>query len=92
MTSTRVERGPLRMRLLSWGIAYTPAAALAVLLPKCPLCIAAQLALIGVSIPLPSYARWIAIVSSIVLGAAVLLLRRKAGATRARRTRRCACR
>ena len=66
MTSTRVERGPLRMRLLSWGIAYTPAAALAVLLPKCPLCIAAQLALIGVSIPLPSYARWIAIVSSIV--------------------------
>ncbi|MEY4582737.1 MAG: hypothetical protein RL701_7440, partial [Pseudomonadota bacterium] len=46
-----VEARPLpakpRAPLLSWGIAYTPAAALAVLLPKCPLCIAAQLALLG---------------------------------------------
>jgi hypothetical protein len=77
MTNTRVERGPLRTRLLAWGIAYTPAAALAVLLPKCPLCIAAQLALIGVAIPLPSYARTLAIAFSIVLGTAILWTRRK---------------
>lgn len=75
--STRAERGTLRARLWTWGLAYTPAAALTVLLPKCPLCIAAQLTLIGVTIPLPSYARWLAIALSVVLGTAVLLLRRK---------------
>jgi hypothetical protein len=65
------------MRLLSWGAAYTPAAALAVLLPMCPLCIAALLALIGVTIPLPSYARAIAIVTRVVPATAVLWMRRK---------------
>jgi hypothetical protein len=86
MTSTRVERGSLRTRLLAWGAAYTPAAALAVLLPKCPLCIAAQLALIGVTIPLPSYARTLAIAVSLGLGTVVLWMRRKR-----RNSAACAC-
>jgi hypothetical protein len=75
MTSMRAERAPLRTRLLSWGLAYTPAAALAVLLPKCPLCIAAQLALLGVAIPLPSYARALIVAVSVVLGTVVIVAR-----------------
>jgi hypothetical protein len=85
MTNIRVERGSLRTRLLAWGAAYTPAAVLAVVLPKCPLCIAAQLALIGVTIPLPTHARAITIAISVVLGSAVLWMRRK------RRGASCAC-
>ena len=71
---------PRAERIWVWGLAYAPSAALLVLLPKCPLCIAAQLALIGVTIPLPSYARWLAIAFSVVLGTALLLLRRKRAA------------
>lgn len=63
--------------MLTWSFAYTPAAALAVLLPKCPLCIAAQLALLGVTVPLPSYSRGLVIAASFVLGTIVLFLRRK---------------
>jgi hypothetical protein len=77
--STRADLGTPRVRLFSWGLAYTPAAVLAVLLPKCPLCIAAQLALLGVTIPLPSYARALAIVASVVLGTAVIFARRRRG-------------
>jgi hypothetical protein len=77
--STRAEPSTLRARLLSWSLAYTPAAALAMQLPKCPLCIAAPLALLGVTFPMPSYARTIAIAASFMLGTAVLLLRRKRG-------------
>jgi hypothetical protein len=75
MTSMRAERATLRTRLLSWGLAYTPAAALAVLLPKCPLCIAAQLALLGVAIPLPSYARALIVAVSVLLGTVVVVAR-----------------
>jgi hypothetical protein len=74
--STHAEASSPRARLLSWGIAYTPAAVLAVLLPKCPLCIAAPLTLIGVAIPLPSYARTLGIVASLVLGTLFILARR----------------
>jgi hypothetical protein len=77
--SMRAEPRTLRVRLLSWGLAYTPAAALAVLLPKCPLCVAAQLALLGVTIPLPSYARVLAVMASVVIGSVVILARRKGG-------------
>ncbi len=77
MTRTRLEASAPRVRLKSWGLAYAPAAALAVLLPKCPLCIAAQLALIGVTIPLPSYARVLIIALSAALGTAVLVLRKR---------------
>jgi hypothetical protein len=74
------EPGTRPKRLLAWGLAYTPAAALAVLLPKCPLCIAAQLALIGVTISLPSYARTLAVIASLVLGSVVIIVaRRKRG-------------
>jgi hypothetical protein len=71
------QPGAPRTRLLSWGLAYTPTAALAVLLPKCPLCIAAQLALLGVTIPLPSYARTLAVVASLVIASVIMLARRK---------------
>lgn len=77
--STRAESSTLRSRLLSWGFAYTPAAAFALLLPKCPLCIAGPLALIGVTLPLPSYARGLAIALSVVLGTVYLLARRQRG-------------
>jgi hypothetical protein len=71
--------------LLAWGLAYTPAAALAVLLPKCPLCIAAQLALLGVAIPLPSYARALIVAVSVVLGTIVIVARaRRARGAKAR--------
>src|SRR5262245_3041204 len=79
--STRAEpaaRPPVR--LLPWGLAYTPAAALALLLPKCPLCIAAQLALLGVTIPLPGHTRAIAVAASVVLGTLVILARARRGA------------
>jgi len=66
--STRAEAGRSRPRLWSWGLAYTPAAAFALLLPKCPLCIAAPLALLGVSVTLPSYVRVLAIAASLALG------------------------
>jgi hypothetical protein len=49
-------------------------------LPKCPLCIAAQLALLGVSVPLPSAARAIAIAASLVLGSAFIRIRKRRGA------------
>jgi hypothetical protein len=77
MMSMRAELGTSRKRLLSWSIAYTPAAALAVLLPKCPLCIAAQLALVGVTIPLPSYARALVIIASVVVSTLVIVARWK---------------
>jgi hypothetical protein len=73
--STRAEPGALRRRLLAWALAYAPAAALAALVPKCPLCIAAQLALLGVVIPLPSYARTLALVASFAVGSVVLIAR-----------------
>jgi hypothetical protein len=75
--STRAERNSWRGRLLAWGFAYTPAAALALLLPKCPLCLAAWLALLGVSIPVPSYARALLVVTSAVLATLVMLARRR---------------
>jgi hypothetical protein len=75
--SMRAEPRRLRARLLAWSLAYTPAAVLAVLLPKCPLCIAAELALLGVTIPLPSYARALAILASVVIGTVVILARRR---------------
>jgi hypothetical protein len=69
-----------RKRWLALGLAYTPAAALAVLLPKCPLCIAAQLALLGVTFSVPSSARGLAIAISLALGTfAVVMLRTSAG-------------
>src|SRR4051795_2759933 len=66
-----------RARLLAWALPYAPAAALALLLPKCPLCIAAQLALLGIAIPLPSYARALVIAASLAVGAAVTVARWK---------------
>lgn len=79
--STRAETRTRRARLFSAGLAYTPAAALAVLLPKCPLCIAAQLALVGVTIPLPSYAKALVVGASIVIASIVLLARRRGTAS-----------
>jgi hypothetical protein len=61
-----------RKRWLALGLAYMPAAAFAVLLPKCPLCIAAQLALLGVTFSVPSSARSVAIAISLALGTLVL--------------------
>ncbi len=85
--NTHVELGTRRVRRLSWGLAYTPAATLAVLLPKCPLCIAAPLALLGVTIPLPDDARVFAIGASVLLGTAVVLFgRKRCGGTCSRRT------
>ena len=72
----RAEPKP-RAGLLTWALAYAPAASLAVLLPKCPFCIAAPLALIGVAIPIPSEARTLIVVVSVVLGTAWLSRRYK---------------
>ena len=69
MTSMRGSRR--RTRLLSCCAASTPAVALAWLLPKCPLCLAAPLALLGVTF---SDARALVLGTRVALAAAVLLL------------------
>lgn len=55
--STRADDVHPRARWLPWTMAFTPAATLAVVLPKCPVCLAAQLALIGVSATWPTRTR-----------------------------------
>lgn len=71
-----------RKRWLALGLAYTPAAALAVLLPKCPLCIAAQLALLGVTFSVPSSLRGLAIAVSLALATLALFVLRTRAARR----------
>jgi hypothetical protein len=71
-----------RRRAMSVGLAYTPAALLALLLPKCPLCLAPLLAAIGVGVLPYDYTLVVAI--SIALGTLVLVTR----AVRARRRTR----
>lgn len=78
--STRVERRVRRARLWPVSLAYTPAALFAVLLPKCPLCIAAPLAFLGVTIPLPSYAKALVVGASVAIASVVVFVRRKSGA------------
>jgi len=82
--STRAELGRSQRRPLSWALAYGPAAAFAVLLPKCPLGVAAPLALLGLTTPLPAYARTLAIAASLVFGTLYLLARRKRATPRGR--------
>ncbi len=64
---------PRRPRLTSVGLAYTPAALLALLLPKCPMCLAAWL---GLGLVLPSQSYLLLIAASAVLGTLVLWRRR----------------
>lgn len=64
-----------RRRLASVGLAWTPAALLALLLPKCPLCLAAWLGL-GLVLPAQSYS-WL-VIGSAVLGTLVLLACKRA--------------
>lgn len=61
-----------RRRVASLGLAYTPAALLALVLPKCPLCLAA---LLGLGIALPSYSYKLVVVAAVVLGTLVVLRR-----------------
>jgi len=61
-----------RRRRLSWlGLAYTPTAVLALFAPKCPLCLGALLAVLGVTGAAPSYA--IIVLASLALGTLALL-------------------
>jgi hypothetical protein len=76
--STRVER---RVKLWRMSLAYTPAALFALLLPKCPLCIAAPLALLGVTIPLPSYAKALVVGLSVAVASVFVVMRRKGRAS-----------
>jgi hypothetical protein len=57
-----------RKRLAKLGLAYTPAALLALFMPKCPLCFAALLALLGVSAAVPSYTYALVVLASLALG------------------------
>lgn len=67
-----------RKRLALVGLASTPAALLAVLLPKCPLCLGAQLALLGVGVALPSSGYAMIVSGCVALSAGVLILARRA--------------
>ena len=64
------------------GAAYTPAALLALFLPKCPFCLAPLLALLGVSVALPRYTYALVVALSVAAGTLALVGRR------ARRPRR----
>ena len=66
-----------RTQLASVGLASLPAVVLAALLPKCPLCIAAYLAAIGVSVALPEHSYAFAVLASATLGALGLILTRR---------------
>ena len=69
-------------RVVAVGLAYTPAALLALLLPKCPLCLAPLLAVIGAGTLPYDYTLIVAV--SIALGTLVLVTR---GVRARRRTR-----
>lgn len=73
-----VQGRSVRKRLALVGLASTPAALLAVLLPKCPLCLGAQLALLGVGVALPSSGYAMIVSGCVALSAGVLILARRA--------------
>lgn len=54
-------------------LAYAPAALLALLLPKCPLCLAALLVVLGVSVTLPTYTYALVVGVSVALGTLALV-------------------
>jgi hypothetical protein len=62
------------------GIVYAPAALAALLLPKCPLCWSAYLALFGVGFAVPSGAYTASVLAALTTGtfALALFVRRKA--------------
>ena len=60
---------------MSVGLAYTPAALLALFAPKCPLCLGALLAVLGVSVALPSYSYALVVMVSVALGTLALVWR-----------------
>jgi len=63
--TTRLACCAPRRRLASVGLAYTPAALLALVMPKCPLCLAALLAMFGVTGAVPGYSYgWVVLVSA----------------------------
>jgi len=73
---------PRRRRLAAVGLAYTPAALLALVMPKCPLCLAALLAMFGVTGAVPGYSyAWVVLVSAalgtLALGAGLYRFRRR---------------
>ena len=59
-----------------WGVAtaYAPAALAALLLPKCPVCLAALLGIVGVSVALPAYSYGLAIAISAGIGTLALVV------------------
>jgi hypothetical protein len=77
MTNTPADLGccSARRRLATAGLAYTPAALLAIFTPKCPMCLAA---LLGLGLALPGYSYALVVAGSALAGtlAAVVQLRR----------------
>jgi len=67
-----------RKRWLGVALASTPAAVLAALLPKCPLCLSAQLALLGIGVALPASGYALIVTACAALGVAVLIFARRA--------------
>lgn len=63
---------------LAIALSTTPAALLAAVLPKCPLCLSAQLALLGIGVALPASGYALIVAASAALGAGVLILARRA--------------
>jgi uncharacterized membrane protein len=71
-TPTRLECCAPGRRLASVGLAYTPAALLALVMPKCPLCLAALLAMFGVTGVVPGYSYALVVLVGVALGTLAL--------------------